>query len=79
MTTKAIMWGDGTTDKITVTFSGSVGNSNMLVASDHNLTLSSRSATIKLKIHGATVGTLTVEQKAGGKSYSVAFSAAYQQ
>ena len=79
MTTRTIMWGDGTTDKITVTFSGSVGSSDIIVASDPNPTLSSRTATIKFNIDGAPFATLTVEQKAGGKSYSVAYSVAYQQ
>lgn len=79
MTIKTIMWGDGTADKITVTFSGAVGSSDMVVVSDPNPTLSFRQTTIKLKINGATVGTITVAQKAGGKSYSVAYSVAYQQ
>lgn len=72
------MWGDGTTCKVTVAFSGSVGSSDMTIASDPNPTLSSRTVTIKLKINGGTVGTLTVEQKAGGKSFSVAYSTAYK-
>lgn len=79
MATKTIMWGDGTPDKITVTYTGSVGSSKMVVVSDPNPTLSARTQTVKLKINGATIGTLTVEQMAGGKSYSVAYSVAYQQ
>lgn len=73
------MWGDGTTDKITVTFSGAVGGSDMVIVSDPNHTLSIRHTTIKLKIDGATVGTISVEQKAGGKSFSLSYNVAYQQ
>ena len=72
------MWGDGTTGKITITYSGSVGVSDMIVASDPNPTLSSRHATIKLKINGGTIGTLLVDQKAGSRSFSVAYCNAYK-
>lgn len=78
MATKTIMWGDGTSDKITVTYSGSVGSGDMIVMSDPNPTLSSRHATIKLKINGGTIGTLLVDQKAGSRSFSVAYCKAYK-
>lgn len=78
MATKTIMWGDGTSDKITVTYSGSVGSGDMIVMSDPNPTLSSRHATIELKINGGTVGTLLVDQEAGSRSFSVAYSIAYK-
>lgn len=78
MATKTIMWGDGTPDKITVTFSGAVGSSKMAVSSDKNLTLSRRQTIIKLKISGATVGTLTVDQGPRTRAFSVAYSEAYK-
>ena len=77
MATKTITWGDGTTCKFTVTFSGSEGRSTMTVASDPNPTLSSRTATLIFRIDGEIVGTLTITQ-AGGKSFSVAYCIAYK-
>lgn len=78
MAAKTIMWGDGTADKITVTYSGGVGDSEMIVASDPNLTLSSRQRTVNLKINGSTEGTLIVTQEAGSRAFSVAYSESYK-
>lgn len=77
MATKTIAWEDGTNCKITVTFSGLEGNSNMTIASDPNPLLSSRTTKLKLMIDGEIVGSLTVVQTSG-KSYSVAYSIAYK-
>ena len=78
MARKAIMWGDGTSDRIKITFSGAVGISTLLVQSDPNHTLSPRKAIIKLKINGATAGTLTVGQQPRKKAFSVAYHEAYK-
>lgn len=78
MATKTIMWGDGTSDQITVTYSGAVGHSDLIVASNHNSTFSTRKKTIQLKINGATMGTISVTQKPGTRGYSVAYSPAYK-
>lgn len=78
MASKTIMWGDGTSDRITIVFFGSVGISNLTVMSDPNPTLSQRKAIIRLKINGATVGTLTVEQQPRRKAFSVAYHEAYK-
>ncbi len=78
MAAKTIMWGDGTTDKITVTYSGAVGSSSVSVVSDPNRTLSERTKIISLKINGATKGTLKVTQKARMRAYSKAYEKSYK-
>jgi hypothetical protein len=79
MASKQIYWGDGTSDKITVTYSGDVGSTQMTVAGDPNLFLTSRTKTIALKsTGGATLGALTVSQLPRSRAYSAAYSSAYK-
>jgi hypothetical protein len=79
MLTKQIYWIDGSSDKITITYSGIAGSSKMTVASDPNKFLTVRSKTISLKsTGGATLGTLTVSQQSRSRAYSAAYSAAYK-
>lgn len=78
MATKTIMWGDGTSDQITVTYSGGVGTSDLIVESDRNSTLSQRKKTIRLKINGAVMGTISVTQPPGARAYSDAYTPAYK-
>jgi hypothetical protein len=63
MATKQIYWGDGSSDKIMVTYSGEVGSSQMAVASDPNNFPEERTKEITLKsAGGVALGTLTVSQ-----------------
>jgi hypothetical protein len=79
MASKQIYWGDGTSDKITVTYSGNVGSSQMTVASDPNLFLTYRNKTIVLKsTAGATLGTLTVSQLPRSRAFSAAYNGSYK-
>jgi hypothetical protein len=79
MATKQIYWGDGTSDKITLTYSGDTGSSQMTVASDPNMFLVERSKTVVLKsTAGATLGTLTVSQEQRSRAFSAAYSSAYE-
>jgi hypothetical protein len=74
-----IYWGDGTSDKITCTFSGNVGSSQMSVASDPNKFLTMRTKNIALKsTAGATLGTLTVSQQPRSRAYSIGYDEAYK-
>ena len=64
MVTKQIYWDDGTTDQITITFSGTEGESQMLVASDPNISAETRSKTITVKTDDSTMTVmLEVTQK----------------
>lgn len=78
MVTKTIMWGDGTTDKITITYSGAVGSSLMSVLSDPNKTSSQRTKTISLKINGDIKDTIKVTQKPRTRAYSKAYEKSYK-
>lgn len=79
MATVAIAWGDGTADKITVTYTGAVGNSSMSVTSDPNKSLSQRNKTLTLKdSNGIARATLTVSQKPRSRGYSVSYNKAYK-
>jgi hypothetical protein len=79
MATKQIYWGDGSSDQITITYTGEVGSSQMTVASDPNIFLTERTKTISLKSAGGIVlGTLTVSQQPRTRAYSSAYSAAYK-
>jgi hypothetical protein len=78
MASKQIYWGDGTSDVITLTYSGNVGSTQMSVASSPNNFLSQRSKTVALKsAGGVTLGYLTVLQNARSRAYSAAYDAAY--
>ena len=74
-----VYWGDGTSNKITVTYSGNVGSSQMTVASDPNNFITMRTKTITLKsAGGVTLGTLTVTQQPRSRAYSAAYNEAYK-
>ena len=55
MATKTIMWGDGTADTLTVTYTGTTGSSSLSVASDPNMTLAVRTITVELRSGGVTL------------------------
>ena len=78
MAQKTIMWGDGTADTLTVTYSGTVGSSTVSVESVPNITFSERTKVISLKAGGVTLATLTVTQKAHSRSYSAAYDNDYK-
>nr|DAF13301.1 MAG TPA: hypothetical protein [Caudoviricetes sp.] len=78
MATTTIAWGDGTADKITVTYAGTVGSSQMTIASNVNQSLNQRKKTINLTINGQTKATVTVTQPARSRSYSVAYNNGYK-
>ena len=78
MTITTIYWGDGTSDVITVTFTGDVGSSQMAVASDPNRYPVQRQKVIKLKSTGGVqLGTLTVTQQAYSRSYTIEYANEY--
>lgn len=66
MATKTIDWGDGTSDKITLTYSSNSGNQQVSVSSDANGTGKARSKTITFAttLGGVVSRTLSLSQKA---------------
>lgn len=79
MATTSIGWGDGTTGRIFVTFTGSVGSSQMAVSSDPNKTLTNREKRITFKsTAGLVLGTLLISQKPRARSYSLSYKPAYK-
>jgi hypothetical protein len=79
MASKQIYWGDGTSDKITVTYSGDVGSSQAIVTGDPNLLLTSRTKTIVLKSTGGdTLGILIVSQLPRSRAFSAAYNGSYK-
>lgn len=79
MATQTIAWGDGTADKMTVTYSGTIGSSQMAVASDPNASLSQRVKTINLKDSSGVIrATLTVTQNPRSRDFSTAYNNAYK-
>ncbi len=78
MATKTIMWGDGTADTLTVTYTGTTGSSSLSVASDPNMTLAVRTITVELRSGGVTLATLTVSQKARSRAYSMSYNESYK-
>ena len=71
MATATVYWGDGTSDVITVTYSGAVGGSQLTVASAPNRTLASRSRNILLRnAAGVQLATLTVTQQVRAREYN---------
>lgn len=61
MTTQ-IDWGDGTGDKITLTYDAAAGNQTILVSSAANAGYEDRTKTITFSASGAESVTLTVTQ-----------------
>lgn len=78
MATKTIMWGDGSTDTITVTYTGATGSSSLSVASAPNRSSTSRTKTVALQSEGGTLATLTVSQKARSRAYSMSYHESYK-
>jgi hypothetical protein len=77
MAAVSIAWGDGTSDVITVNYSGMSGSSQMTVASDPNKTVNARTKVVNLKVGSTTIATLTVKQNARSRAYSAAYGSAY--
>lgn len=74
MATKTIDWGDGSGDKITLTYASASGNQSVSVSSDPNATgkTRSKSVTFSTSIGGVVTRTLSVSQKAvEKKEYTV--------
>lgn len=72
-----IGWGDGTTSKIYLEYTGTVGSSQMVVTSDPNTTTVRRTKTITFKsTMGATLSTLRISQEVGApvRAFSDGFS-----
>lgn len=78
MAAKTIMWGDGTADTLTVTYTGTTGNSSLSVSSDPNMTLAVRNITIELQSGEVTLATLTVSQSARSRAYSMSYNESYK-
>jgi hypothetical protein len=79
MVTTQTYWGDGTTDVITLTYSGEIGMSKLTLSSNPNISLSERTKTIFLKTPGGTtINSLTVKQEGRTRAYSRAYSRAYE-
>lgn len=76
-----IYWGDGTNDKINVTYSGSLGTSEINIVSDANNTGKDREITATIEtLAGVVLGVLTIQQWSKWRNaYSHAYSRAYNQ
>jgi uncharacterized protein (DUF1786 family) len=73
-----IYWGDGTSDVITVTYTGQVGSSQLTVEASPNMTLFNRIKEIKLmSSSGIQIGTVTVTQEAQAGAFSAGFSSGF--
>jgi hypothetical protein len=74
-----IYWGDGTSDVITVNYTGNVGSSQMTVASSPNVLLAARSKTITLKsAAGDLLASLTVTQQPRDREYGADYNNDYK-
>lgn len=78
MAEKTIMWGDGTADTLTVTYTGGAGSSELSVSSDPNRSLVVRTLTVSLRSGGVTLASLTVSQKARSRAYSMSYNESYK-
>ncbi len=79
MATVSILWGDGSADKITVSYTGTAGTSPMSVTSDPNRSVVTREKVLKLKNSAGTIlATLTVRQSKRSRAYSVDYNVAYK-
>lgn len=80
-TSPLIFWGDGTNDKINVTFSGTAGTSEINIVSDLNGTRKDREVTTAIETPGGVVlGVLTVIQWSTWRNaYSRDYNRAYNQ
>ena len=78
MATKTIMWGDGTADTLSVTYTGTTGSSELSVSSDPNRSLVVRTLTVSLRSGGVTLASLSVSQKARSRAYSMSYNESYK-
>ncbi|MDR3133034.1 MAG: hypothetical protein LBU42_03300 [Prevotellaceae bacterium] len=79
MANATVYWGDGTSDAITVTYSGTVGDAMMMVDSEPNNTLAARSRTLRLRNSaGVQMATLTVTQQVRAREYSADYNNDYK-
>ncbi|MDL2290386.1 hypothetical protein LJB95_03180 [Paludibacteraceae bacterium OttesenSCG-928-F17] len=79
MAAKTIYWGDGTTDKITVQYTGTGGVSNLLISSDPNNSINTRSKRITVKsADGSIARQITITQKGRKRAYSKAYNKNYK-
>lgn len=79
MVTKTIAWGDGTLDKITVTYSGTSGSVPMIISSNENASLNQRTKSINLNDHNdVTLAIVVVTQKPRSRAYSTAYKTDYK-
>jgi hypothetical protein len=77
--TDAIFWGDGTSDKLYLTYSGDVGSNQLIVASDSNMTLSERQQMLNFKTQGGQqLAVLTVAQQARSRAFSAGFDSGFK-
>lgn len=76
MASKTIDWGDGTGEKITLTYNAASGNQTVQVSSVKNSTTSKRSKTITFAttVGGTVTRTLTVTQQPGVTEKTVTFN-----
>ena len=66
MATKQIAWGDGTSDVITVSYTGTAGSSQVSVSSSMNKTRIEREESFKIAIGEIVYATIKVVQNAAG-------------
>lgn len=79
MATITTPWGDGTADKITVTYTGNVGSTTLTVATDRNKTAKQRQRVIQLKATtGVVLASLTVEQKPRTRAFKASYKSDYK-
>lgn len=74
--TQTIDWGDGSGDKITLTYSAASGAQDVSITSAKNTGSSTRSKTVSFKTTagGTVTKTVTVTQEPGVKEYTVTFN-----
>lgn len=79
MATKTIAWGDGTADKITVTYTGNVGRTTLTVAADRNQTIKQRRRVIQLKAAtGVVLASLSIEQRPRTRAFKISYNNSYK-
>lgn len=76
---ESISWGDGTTGKIHIKYSGAVGSSEMDVSSDPNPTLVKREKILTFKSNtGIVIGSLLVSQSPRARDYNTDYNIDYK-
>ncbi|MCD8173815.1 MAG: hypothetical protein LUD76_10245 [Alistipes sp.] len=78
MATATIYWGDGTSDKLTVVYTGS-GSGTITVSSDPNTSAHTRTKTLTVRTaNGSIARSITVTQQGRKRSYSPAYHDKYK-